>query len=269
MPEIALCIGAPRSGTTWLAKNLERHPDIFVPPIKEVRHFVGSPALAERQRMASNRPPSDWVDRWVALAPGDDGGYRDLMRSTDRPVSIDISPMYCTANRETVERIRSCLGSTRIVFLIRDPVAREYSQVKHYFHMQRRVAAPVALSEYLELLARPDFVLRSDYLRALDIWSEVFGQIHIEFYDDIETEPEKVLERITRFLGASYSPACYVETARNRVGAGARVRDVVPDALKPLLAARQMSNLLALQRRFPEKAGVWLENARRLVDSVS
>ena len=34
-----VCIGAQKSGTTWLARMLSAHPDIFVTPVKEILYF--------------------------------------------------------------------------------------------------------------------------------------------------------------------------------------------------------------------------------------
>ncbi len=34
-----LCIGAQRSGTTWLHHNLRQHPEIWMPPLKELHYF--------------------------------------------------------------------------------------------------------------------------------------------------------------------------------------------------------------------------------------
>jgi hypothetical protein len=41
MPDF-LCIGAQRSGTTWLSWNLRSHPGIWIPPCKEVHYFSRS-----------------------------------------------------------------------------------------------------------------------------------------------------------------------------------------------------------------------------------
>ncbi len=34
-----MVVAAPKTGSTWLASNLRRHPDVFVPDIKEVKFF--------------------------------------------------------------------------------------------------------------------------------------------------------------------------------------------------------------------------------------
>ena len=34
-----ICIGAQKAGTTWLYENLSRHPDVVMPPMKEIHYF--------------------------------------------------------------------------------------------------------------------------------------------------------------------------------------------------------------------------------------
>ncbi|CAN0605590.1 unnamed protein product, partial [Ectocarpus sp. 12 AP-2014] len=34
-----LCIGAQRAGTTWLHNRLLEHPDLYLPPEKELQFF--------------------------------------------------------------------------------------------------------------------------------------------------------------------------------------------------------------------------------------
>src|SRR5438309_7414307 len=34
-----LCVGAQKAGTTWLYRELESHPDFWMPPLKELHYF--------------------------------------------------------------------------------------------------------------------------------------------------------------------------------------------------------------------------------------
>ena len=44
-----LVIGGQKCGTTWLQDNLEQHPQIWLPPTKEVHYFDrGNPPLLKR-----------------------------------------------------------------------------------------------------------------------------------------------------------------------------------------------------------------------------
>ncbi len=39
IPPHFLCIGTQKAGTTWLHRNLATHPDIWMPPVKEIMYF--------------------------------------------------------------------------------------------------------------------------------------------------------------------------------------------------------------------------------------
>ena len=34
-----IAIGPPKTGTTWIYRNLDLHPEVWMPPDKEIRHF--------------------------------------------------------------------------------------------------------------------------------------------------------------------------------------------------------------------------------------
>jgi hypothetical protein len=34
-----LCVGAQKGGTSWLYRELERHPDFWMPPVKELQYL--------------------------------------------------------------------------------------------------------------------------------------------------------------------------------------------------------------------------------------
>src|ERR1700758_1596004 len=34
-----LCVGAQKSGTSWLYRQLDLHPDFWIPPLKELHYF--------------------------------------------------------------------------------------------------------------------------------------------------------------------------------------------------------------------------------------
>ena len=54
-----VCIGAQKAGTTWLARMLSRHPQVFVTPVKEIHYFDHvrgvTQHLADRKRRSRLR----------------------------------------------------------------------------------------------------------------------------------------------------------------------------------------------------------------------
>ena len=104
-----LVIGTQKGGTTTLHHLLSRHPDIFLPGVKEVHYFS--------QHFHQSR---QWYsDHYQLAKPGQVRG--------------DITPFYLF-HSAVPERIRSVLPAVRLVALLRDPVERTLSQ---YFHARR------------------------------------------------------------------------------------------------------------------------------------
>src|SRR5690348_15932856 len=83
-PPHFLGVGAPRTGTKWLAANLRRHPEIWLTPVKEVHYFDKRRQARSknryyrnhlRKRMRRYRQKETYKD---ALRRGDSGFLRNL-----------------------------------------------------------------------------------------------------------------------------------------------------------------------------------------------
>src|SRR5262249_33217876 len=103
-----LIIGAPKAGTTWLAANLDCHPQIYMakrPGCQdptEVRYF-----------RKSFRLPLKY--------------YSSLFLQGKDRIKGDKSPGYSTLTPFRIRFIRSIMPSVRLVFFLRNPVERAWS----------------------------------------------------------------------------------------------------------------------------------------------
>ena len=204
-----MCIGAPRSGTTWLHGRLLQHPSMTPLPVKELRHFSdnqwsrrekekkaadfleGSPARQERW--------GAWMAKWVA-APNTDEAYMSLFEGIDT-MTADFSPSYCSCDAPTVERIKALVGDVPIILCMRDPVERDWSQAKITLGRRGRFDDEDSIAFF-----GTDFCsLRSDYLRTLGIWGQHFEVLPV-FFDDIGTDPRAVLSAVCAHVGLSAEP---------------------------------------------------------------
>jgi len=52
-----LCVGAQKAGTSWLYRQLEPHPDFWMPPVKELHY------LDQLNRMKRFHPPRSGDER--------------------------------------------------------------------------------------------------------------------------------------------------------------------------------------------------------------
>ena len=63
-------IGAAKAGSTWVADNLRRHPDIFIPKKKELNYFCKT-ELATRVPNYRYKKPLSWYHAFFTDAgPG-------------------------------------------------------------------------------------------------------------------------------------------------------------------------------------------------------
>ena len=220
LPDV-LCIGAQRSGTTWLHGALQAIPQVWACGIKEFHHFDWDgidPTIGEfRQRQAL-----------ALLAAHADGATADVdreqtvrmaLRQAFPPVhswenyaalfaaappdrlACDFTPSYATLGENDVANIVRMMPNIKVIFLLRDPVARALSGGLHQLHWAG-VERPTERQLH-EACAASANVLRTDYLRTLDIWQRHLpeGQLLVLFHDDIALDPAGVVARTCAFLG--------------------------------------------------------------------
>jgi hypothetical protein len=94
-----LGIGAQKAGTTWVFENLRLHPEIFMPPPKEIHFF----------------------DREY---PRGSGWYGDLFKDAATKICGEITPAYAILNSAEIGQIATFLPDVKIFFIIRNPMER-------------------------------------------------------------------------------------------------------------------------------------------------
>lgn len=284
MPDF-LGIGGTRCGTTWLHDMLRRHPELWLPPIKELHYFDRSPAYASPSHLAGDRlgdrlfgrAPEQaqwrrtagrhllgaprhpttlaWKGRYYLGRPSD-SWYASLFPPGGRLVRGEITPAYSLLSRADVERVAALMPAAKILFLLRDPVERAWSGYR------RRGLTP---DQVRARLARP-VDRRGDYLTAIARWGGAFprGQLHVDFYDDIAADPAGLLMRVFRFLGVAESVRLAGDvTIAHRVNAAPPAP--MPLEVRAALTRRHLPTIEGLADMFGGPASRWLAVAEEVL----
>jgi len=186
-------IGAMKAGTSALHRALAQHPDLYMSEPKEPRFFT--------------RPE---------LWPGGAAAYEALFRAgRDCRFRGESSTEYAKAPlfAGTAERIAGYAPDARILYLVRDPIARA---VSHYWfnwqvHGERRDPR-VAFRE------DPHYLLFGDYAMQLARYRRCFPaqQIRVVVLEEIERDPRRELAGVWSWLGLDPAAAVRAEfEARN------------------------------------------------------
>lgn len=204
-----IVIGAQKAGTTSLFEYLKRHPQIFLPPGKEVHFFSHDTERARgwHDYIKKNFAAADPAHMWGTVTPSYmvGGAYETSKTPTD------ISASY---NERTVpSRIRDRSPAVRLIAVLRDPVERAYS---HYRMTSMNGLERRSFDQAIEQLLKAEaldnarqfpeentgYVTWGEYGRILSGYFDIFprDQILVLFTHELNHTPEKLLTRIYEFL---------------------------------------------------------------------
>ncbi|MEV0900616.1 sulfotransferase [Actinoplanes sp. NPDC049802] len=197
-----LIAGVPKAGTTALHAALAGHPQLFLPQVKEPKHFL------------SDGPPP------TSGGPGDVQTYQEhVWRRTDYEKLFDAAPPGSRKGEATPfylydlkahDRIRALVPDVRLILLLRDPVDRAHSNWTHLWvagleeeadflaacraEESRRAAGWADFWHYIEL---------GRYGRRLEHLYQRFSrdQVLLLRYRDLKDRPAETLDRVCSFLG--------------------------------------------------------------------
>lgn len=220
-----LVISPPKTGSTWLAANLCAHPKAFIPKIKEVNYFGR-------------------YFRWMDFA-----WYLEQFAPGAGRVKGEASPSYAILPVARIRLIRALLPDVKLLFLMRDPVARAWSHAKHTYRYREANfsagAGPldgVTDAQWCNNFAHDWTLAAGDYLGQLRRWLSIFPreQMFIGYYESLATRPEALLREVFAFLGVSSELDLSAFPVRERIlpGLSAELSAPLTRRLQELLGPR-------------------------------
>ncbi len=286
-PTYLICVGATKSGTSWLYEHLVGHPECHLRSVKELHYFdlpeSGLPRMTARSTAAeitrlTERLLGTWPEQttqtlrrriadlaaWNAVlegASGDLDAYRTYLtegRGTRRVVA-DVTPSYALLPVAALRQLGEVAADVRILYLMRDPVARLWSHVRMMAQREAKLGqdvAALAAARMDRALSGDDihFGGRGDYRGCLERLRMVFqpGRLMTMFTEDLMTAAG--LGRLWAWLGIGAGPADFAK----------RVHEGVPVPLSPdhqdraRAALRDQYDYVA--QAFPTLPSAWSAN---------
>jgi hypothetical protein len=283
-----LVIGAQKAGTTWLDRNLRCHPQIWLPPEKEIHYFdLPRPLPFAALLLAPLRTARHWAKArlerdWAKVKAGEQSlgwylryyflprtkyWYRSLFTPAPGQICGESTPRYAPLPEQIVARIHQMMPRAKIVYILRDPIDRMWSDLAMFQRprfggrgLQQATAAEV--SSFLR--HRPN-LQHSLYAENIAHWEKLFdrSQLCFIFQDDIATHPDRVLRTVTDFLGVPPAPSC-ADTLHRQINS--KKYPPADRSTERFLASGLLDDLHTLTKRLPnEHTERWLERAERLM----
>ena len=192
-----LIVGTARAGTTSLHEYLGNHPDIFMPLQKEPCFFT-----------FYNQDPKFKDSRHRYTTTTEE--YLDLFNHHNEIILGESSTPYLYFHKQTINHIKLLVPDYRqikILIILRDPAERAYSQ---YMHNRRDLREQLSFEDAIrdeEYRKKENwhfdyfYIDKGFYYEQVKDYLENFDHVKICFYDDLESNPQKMLNEIYSFLG--------------------------------------------------------------------
>lgn len=234
-----LIVGAAKSGTSSLHSYLNAHPDIFLPPEKELYfwHINRNPNKAILKYWEGKRE--------IPLTLKDYLAHFDEAKTNQ--IKGEATPSYLYYHKYVTQSLKELCPDYRnikIIIILREPVDRifsEYRFVKKMGHDPENLDFEESLKAEPRRLKNNNVLLDlfytslSKYPEQVKAYLHAFNNVEIVLYDSLKKDSQKLTEQLCRFVGADPMklPALY-----NRIYNQAKTLE----ELRPL--AKSLSSLV-------------------------
>jgi hypothetical protein len=232
-------VGPPKAGTTSLYTHLKKHPQVFLPEVKEPNFFATGHTMTQEE-------------------------YRRLYRKAAGYTAVgDMSPYYLW-DENSPRYIHEAVPGARIIAILRDPVARAFS---HYLMYVRKGADPEPSFE--KALRRLDnqadklwdysneYVGLGMYCGQVQRYLDVFGanQVLVMLFEDLIHNPQEFSARIAKHIGVDPGPLAQEDLGE------ARTAFRTPRFGNLYSMVRDSRAKQVLMRYLPERVQNWLRES--------
>jgi len=174
-------IGAPRSGTTWLFENLNKHPDICIPKEKDLRFFVKRYWGFKHKKTQNFRGIEWYIEKFTACPKN--------------KIKGEVATLYLYDEKSASE-IYEHFGKIKILVCLRDPIERLWSDYRRSLHKYNLPGLQETLETY------PKYRDAGLYHHHLSKFIEIFGEDNILIipFQKIKMQPREILKDVYNFL---------------------------------------------------------------------
>ncbi len=286
-------VGMERSGTSWLYKMLAAHPDIWVPPIKEIHYFDRVEKGFRRNKSRFRRHLFSRLKHRAALVrryedrpefyknnifeyllwdffyfTGDksDVWYQKLFAPVfvKGRVAGEITPAYANISQEVIKGMVKGLPDAKFIIMLRHPFDRLKSGLFHHFKVEQgRHFCTVQDYEMVEYIKRVDVQQKSSASHILAKWSRHVkaDNLFISVQNNDLEGAENFLSEIYDFVGvdSAFKPEKSFVCKRVNVYSSKEDDESLPKDVVHLMREFSDQEIARLQKSYPQIAKLWLD----------
>lgn len=184
-------VGASKSGTSTLYELLNRHPDIYMPEIKELHYFTHEEVLKTYYKP-------------VLVVTNEEEYKNQFKEASTYSVAGDCTPNYLFYSG-TAKKIKDFHSDAKIIIILRDPTDRAIS---HYFMDLNLGFHDIPLKKVISkesqhAMYREQYIGNSLYYKNVQEYLNVHSEKNVLVLDfeELKESPDTLIKKIYQFLG--------------------------------------------------------------------
>ena len=222
--DLFLGVGAMKAGTTWITNHLKTHPDIYFTYEKELGYFAYLHDEMSKFTLSDDfriRKIKNYVEREVGdisnlrnllywsvnylRDPIDDFWYlNNFVLKGNKKYCADFSNLYAHLDDIGWNHVKSITKNLKVIYIIREPLDRLWSHIRFQLMLDGRIeeAKKWDKREFYEFGKQEHIWRNSRYSKIIRTLKKNLNnnQLLILFFEDIKSNPQKLLNKIEKFL---------------------------------------------------------------------
>lgn len=233
-----LGIGAQKCGTSWLYKNLSRHPEISFPGGKEV-HF------------------------WDAARSMGVNHYKSWLDVGDGKFHGDITPAYGILEPAVIAECQAAFPKLKLLYLIRNPIERAWSAACMGLARAEMNLEEASDAWFIDHFRSSGSLRRGDYERCLRNWHNAYGEqaILVLRFEDLLKRPSWLLNQCCLHIGV-HPLYTRQDPDLSRIVNRSKAGSIRPSLL-PILTSLYGERIRSLECYLDEDFSSWLSPSLR------
>jgi len=259
-----MVIGAQRAGSTWLFTCLAGI-DLYS-RLQKSNPNLSREALEAEYTSATKKGETSTgniqneINFWSNFEPEKIAWYKSLFSHND--IGGDISPTYALLDVSTIEKIHQHFPDLKIIFILRNPIERAWSQARMHIVHQKLNYDDLTDDWFIQEFTQDHSLKMGDYEQTIRTWVSVFPfeQFKLMLYDNLSHDPKAFLEEICAYINIPKAhiyrvwPSAFINKKIN-VNA---LAPPITDTLRPILQSLYADNITSLSEALQLNLSHWL-----------
>jgi len=233
-----LVAGPQRTASTWLYYTLKRHPQVFLPVLKEVFYFstLGQPNH-DKFRFPLLSDYLEVMDESCWMRMKKSVQTLKTMQELYSPSIVgEVTPSYAALESEVIADIVAINPDIRTIITLRHPVERAISHAtKDLVRTPKISASDVPDEKWERFFSTRGQLKLARYQNMVDTWTTHLkpGNLFLADFQQIKNAPKVILTAIHQFLGIRSGSKYCPESTRKQKNANPEV--TLPDSVMAFL----------------------------------